>query len=62
MDQIGNVTHLPFPTPMSGVGVIRKDVVGIIRKDVVGIVKNDAVSMVTADSCTMIGDGVGRME
>ena len=63
MDQIGIVTHLPsVPIPMSGVGVIRNDVVGIVTNDVVGIVKNDTVSMVTADSGTIIGDGVGRIE
>ena len=46
MDQIESVTHLQFPAPMSGVGVIR----------------NDTVSVVTADFGTIIGDGVGRME
>ena len=62
MDQIEIVTHLPFPAPMSGVGVIRNDVVGISRNDVVGVIRNDTVSVVTADFGTIIGDGVGRME
>ena len=62
MNQIESVTHLPFPVPMSGVGVIRNDVVGIARNDVVEVIRNDTVSVVTADSGTIIRDGVGRME
>lgn len=55
----GNLTHLPFPTPMSGVGVTRNDGVSIIGNDTVGVTRTDPVPIVTTDSVTI---GVGRME